>query len=71
MMKNQKGEFYLHSTAAKQYDYYHPIKYGTWRATLDGQIVLLWDQCKYSSSIPLEPNKTNVCLMHSASGATK
>jgi hypothetical protein len=68
MMKNQKGDFFLHSTGAKQYDHY-PIKYGTWWATPGGQIVLLWDQCKYSSSIPVEPNKTNVGLMHSASDA--
>ena len=50
---------------------HYPNKYGTWCATLDDQIILLWDQRKYSRSIPLEPNKTNVGIMRSASGTTK
>jgi hypothetical protein len=50
---------------------HYPTKYGTWCATLDDQIILLWDQRKYSHSIPLEPNKTNVGIMRSASGTTK
>jgi len=50
---------------------HYPTKYGTWCATLDDQIILLWDHRKYSRSIPLEPNKTNVGIMCSASGTTK
>jgi hypothetical protein len=50
---------------------HYPTKFGTWCATLDDQIILLWDQRKYSRSIPLEPFKTNVGIMCSASGTTK
>jgi hypothetical protein len=50
---------------------HYPTEYGTWCATLDDQINLLWDQRKYSNSIPLEPNKTNVGIMRSTSGTTK
>jgi hypothetical protein len=31
---------------------HYPIKYGTLCATLDDQIVLMWDQRRYSKSIP-------------------
>jgi hypothetical protein len=50
---------------------HYPTKYGSWCATLDDQIILLWDQRKYSFSIPLEPSKTNVGIMRSVSGTNK
>jgi hypothetical protein len=50
---------------------HYPTKYGAWCAILDDQIILHGDQRKYSYFIALEPNKTNVGIMRSASGTTK
>jgi hypothetical protein len=46
----------------------HPIRNGTWCATLDDRIVLFWDQQQYKKTVYLLPDRSNVGVILGAHG---
>jgi len=46
----------------------HPIRNGTWCATLDDRIVLFWDQQRHKKTVYLLPDRSNVGVIRSAHG---
>jgi hypothetical protein len=48
-----------------------PLPRGTWCATYEDEVVLQWDQRKYTKTVKLDPTRSNVAIMWTAPGYTR
>jgi Reverse transcriptase (RNA-dependent DNA polymerase)/GAG-pre-integrase domain len=69
---NPNSEYKLYSPqhVAQVYKDHYPKPHGTWCATYNDSVVLQWDQCKFTRTVPLD-KKTNVALIRTAAGYQK
>jgi hypothetical protein len=48
-----------------------PVRWGTWCATYDNQVILYWDQRRFQRTIPLDQHNSNVASICTAPGYTQ
>jgi hypothetical protein len=56
---------------AQQVKDHYPTRQGTWNATDNNEIEIQWDQRKNTKEMPVDPNKTDVVTLRTATGCSK